>query len=104
MIPSSLIITGPTASGKSELALDLARKFDGEIICTDSMQVYRRLDIGTAKPTQEEQLIVPHHQIDLCNLNEHYSAGQFARDADNVLEKLGEKGKVPILVGGSGLY
>ena len=104
MIPSSLIITGPTASGKSELALDLARKFDGEIICTDSMQVYRRLDIGTAKPTQEEQLIVPHHQIDLCNLNEHYSAGQYARDADNVLEKLGEKGKVPILVGGSGLY
>jgi tRNA dimethylallyltransferase len=68
------------------------------------MQVYRRLDIGTAKPTQEEQLVVPHHQIDLCNLNEHYSAGQYARDADNVLEKLGEKGKVPILVGGSGLY
>ena len=71
MIPSSIIITGPTASGKSDLALELAQKFNGEIICTDSMQVYRGLDIGTAKPTQAEQLAVPHHQIDLSNPDEH---------------------------------
>ena len=104
MIPSSIIITGPTASGKSDLALELAQKIDGEIICTDSMQVYRGLDIGTAKPTQMEQSAVPHHQIDLCNPDKHYSAGQYARDAEIVLNKLGERGKIPILVGGSGLY
>ena len=104
MIPASIIITGPTASGKSDLALELAQKIDGEIICTDSMQIYRGLDIGTAKPTKAEQSAVPHHQIDLCNLDEHYSAGQYARDAEITLNKLGELGKIPILVGGSGLY
>ncbi len=104
MIPASIVITGPTASGKSDLALELAQKIDGEIVCTDSMQVYRGLDIGTAKPTKAEQLAVPHHQIDLCNLDEHYSAGQYARDAEFTLNKLGELGKIPILVGGSGLY
>ena len=104
MIPSSIIITGPTASGKSDLALELAQKFNGEIICTDSMQVYRGMDIGTAKPTQAEQLAVPHHQINLCNPDEHYSAGQYARDAEITLIKLGEHGKIPFLVGGSGLY
>jgi tRNA dimethylallyltransferase len=104
LIPASIIITGPTASGKSDLALELAHKIDGEIVCTDSMQVYRGLDIGTAKPTKVEQLAVPHHQIDLCNLDEHYSAGQYARDAEITLNKLGEVGKIPIFVGGSGLY
>ena len=104
MNPASIIITGPTASGKSDLALELAHKIDGEIVCTDSMQVYRGLDIGTAKPTKVEQLAVPHHQIDLCNLDEHYSAGQYARDAEITLNKLGEVGKIPIFVGGSGLY
>ena len=104
MIPASIVITGPTASGKSDLALELAQKIDGEIFCTDSMQVYRGLDIGTAKPTKAEQLAVPHHQIDLCNLDEHYSAGQYARDAEIALNKVGELGKIPIIVGGSGLY
>ena len=104
MIPASIVITGPTASGKSDLALELAQKIDGEIVCTDSMQVYRGLDIGTAKPTQAEQLVLPHHQIDICNLDEHYSAGHYARDAEITLNKLGELGKTPILVGGSGLY
>ena len=104
MIPASIVITGPTASGKSDLALELAQKIEGEIVCTDSMQVYRGLDIGTAKPTKAEQSAVPHHQIDLCNPDEHYSAGQYARDAENTLNKLGKRGKIPILVGGSGLY
>ena len=101
MIPASIVITGPTASGKSDLALELAQKIEGEIVCTDSMQVYRGLDIGTAKPTKAEQSAVPHHQIDLCNPDEHYSAGQYARDAENTLNKLGELGKIPILVGWS---
>ena len=99
MIPASIVITGPTASGKSDLALELAQKIEGEIVCTDSMQVYRGLDIGTAKPTKAEQSAVPHHQIDLCNPDEHYSAGQYARDAENTLNKLGKRGKIPILVG-----
>ena len=68
LIPASIVITGPTASGKSDLALELAQEIEGEIVCTDSMQVYRGLDIGTAKPTKAEQLAVPHHQMTFATL------------------------------------
>ena len=99
---TSIIITGPTASGKSDLALEHAKK----LMARSSVQTLCRFTavwILGLKPTTE-QLTVPHHQIDLCNLDEHYSAGQYARDAEIALNKMGELGKIPILVGGSGLY
>ena len=99
-----VVITGPTASGKSELALQLAQQFDGEIVCTDSMQIYRKLDIGTAKPTLTEQQIVPHHQLDLIEPDEHYSAGQYARDTWKIIKDLQKRRKIPFLTGGAGLY
>ena len=99
-----LAILGPTASSKSELALWLAQELDGEIICTDSMQVYRKLDIGTAKPTPQEREAVPHHQLDLIEPDRHYSAGAYERDTVELLQKLRLLNKVPILVGGTGLY
>ena len=74
-----IVITGPTASGKSALALSLAERFDGEIINADSMQVYRHMDIGTAKPSLEERSRLPHHLFDIANPDEIYSAGRYAR-------------------------
>lgn len=102
--PPLLMIAGPTAGGKSSLALWLAQRLGGELICTDSMQVYRGLDIGTAKPTPEEQRLVPHHQLDLVEPDETYSAGHYARDAANVIREVIGRGNLPILVGGTGLY
>ncbi len=99
-----IVVAGPTASGKSDLAINLAQKFEGELICSDSMQVYRRLDIGTAKPTKKEQQLVPHHQIDLIDPNENYSAGKYEKDATIIISKIYERGNIPILVGGTGLY
>ena len=99
-----LIVTGPTASGKSDLALSLAQEFEGELICSDSMQVYRKLDIGTAKPTLIEQRLVPHHQIDIIDPNENYSAGKYEREASKIIREIQARGNVPIIVGGTGLY
>lgn len=103
-LPKIIAVVGPTGSGKSQLALDLARTFGGEIICTDSMQVYQKLNIGTAKPTVSEQAEIPHHQLDLVPPDGHYSVGQYEKDVDRVLAQLHQKKKPPILVGGSGLY
>ena len=75
------ILTGPTASGKSGLALELAQRRDCEIVCMDSMQIYRGMDIGTAKPTAEEQRLVPHHMLDVCDPREAYSVVQWVEDA-----------------------
>ena len=102
--PKVVVVVGPTASGKSDLALRLAQDFDGELICSDSMQVYRRMDIGTAKPTLDVQKIVPHHQLDLIDPDESYSAGKYARDASSIIEKVASRKRLPILVGGTGLY
>ena len=99
-----IVVTGPTASGKSELALNLAKEFNGELICSDSMQVYRKLNIGTSKPSKKEQELVPHHQIDIIEPNEFYSAGSFAKDTSKIINKIHKRGNLPILVGGSGLY
>ena len=99
-----IIIAGPTASGKSDLAINLAQEFGGELICSDSMQVYRKLDIGTAKPTLKEQRLVPHHQIDIIDPNENYSAGKYEREASKIIEEIQTRGHVPIIVGGTGLY
>jgi tRNA dimethylallyltransferase len=97
-------VVGPTASGKSALALELAERFGGEIVSTDSLQVYRFLDIGTAKPGPMERARVPHHLIDLVNPDESFSAGAYVRAAREVLADLGRHGRVPILCGGTGLY
>ena len=99
-----ILIAGPTAAGKSEIALLLAERLGGEIISADSMQVYRGLDIGTAKPTAAERARVPHHLIDICDLTEFFDAAQFARLAKEAVAEIQARGRVPILCGGTGLY
>jgi len=102
--PHCLLLAGPTAAGKSAIALALAEKTGGEIITVDSMQVYRGLDIGTAKPTAEEQRRVPHHLLDVCNLNEAFDAAQFVRRAQAAVAEIQSRGRAPIFCGGTGLY
>ena len=99
-----ILIAGPTAVGKSEVALQLAERLGGEIIVADSMQVYRGLDIGTAKPTAAERARVPHHLVDVCNLTESFDVAQFARLAKQAVIEIQGRGRVPILCGGTGLY
>lgn len=99
-----LCICGPTASGKTALAVALAQKFDTEIISADSMQIYRGMDIGTAKPTAEERGGVPHHMIDICEPDEDFSVARFVELADAQAQALLNRGKIPIVVGGTGLY
>ncbi|MBK5274015.1 MAG: tRNA (adenosine(37)-N6)-dimethylallyltransferase MiaA [Desulfuromonadales bacterium] len=99
-----LVICGPTASGKSDLALRLARALDGEIINADSMQVYRGMDIGTAKPTPEQCGEVPHHLIDVVHPDQPFSAADFAAAADRAIREISSRGKRSIVVGGTGLY
>lgn len=101
---SVFAIVGPTAVGKSALALQLAEALNGEILNADALQVYRGFDIGTAKPTPEERRRVPHHLVDILDPSERYSAGEFSRRARSVLEEIAARGRVAILVGGSGLY
>lgn len=101
--PKIIIILGPTAVGKTDLALDLATGFGGEIISADSMQVYRHLDIGTSKPTREERARVPHHLIDIIDPDEEFSAALFSRQAEGIIGEL--QGRKTIFVaGGTGLY
>ena len=99
-----LAVAGPTASGKSELAVVLAEALDGEVINTDAMQVYRQLDIGTAKPEAALRRRVPHHLIDVVTPDEPYSAGAYARDAGEIVRRLHAQGRTAILCGGTGLY
>lgn len=99
-----IAILGPTAVGKSALAIRLAQEFRGEIISADSRQVYRGMDVGTAKPTREEQALVPHHLIDLVNPDENFTIAQYQQLAYQVISAIHARGSVPFLVGGSGLY
>ena len=99
-----IFIAGPTAAGKSEVALLLAEKLGGEIISVDSMQVYRGLDIGTAKPSSEERGRVPHHLIDVANLTESFDAAQFVELARKAVAEIQSRQRVPIFCGGTGLY
>ena len=103
-MPKVLAITGATASGKSELALSLARELDAEIVCMDSMQIYRRMDIGTAKPTLQEQAQIPHHMLDILEPTAAYAVADYARDGEAVIRQILQRGKLPMLVGGTGLY
>ncbi|HEY1287268.1 MAG TPA: tRNA (adenosine(37)-N6)-dimethylallyltransferase MiaA [Burkholderiales bacterium] len=103
-MPTAFALLGPTASGKSALALRLAERFPIEIVSVDSAQVYRGMDIGTAKPGAAERARVPHHLIDLVAPDQRYSAGQFRSDAIRVIDEILQKRKIPLLVGGTMLY
>lgn len=102
--PYAIALMGPTASGKTDLAIELSERLNGEIISVDSALIYRGMDIGTAKPDRETLQRYPHHLVDICDPAESYSAGQFCKDALNVIESILAKGKVPILVGGTMMY
>lgn len=99
-----IIITGPTASGKTALSLELAEMFDGEIVSADSMQVYRYMDIGTAKPAKEELEKVAHHMIDVVDPDGDYSAARYSREARGAIDDINSRGKNVFVVGGTGLY
>ena len=102
--PPVLAVVGPTATGKTSLAVALARRLGGEVVNADSMQLYRGMDIGTAKPTSEERGGVPHHLLDLWHVREPASVAEYARAARARIDQLRVRGTVPVLVGGSGLY
>lgn len=99
-----IVIVGPTASGKTFAALELAKKVNGEIICADSRTVYKGMDIGTAKPTAVERQQVPHHILDVVTPDESFTVGDFQRLANEAIQDITARGKVPIMVGGTGLY
>ena len=104
MEPRVIAVVGPTASGKSDLGMALAGRLGGEIVCMDSMQIYRRMDIGTAKPTAQERALLPHHMLDVADPTEAYAVADYAVAAEQVIAQILSRGRVPILVGGTGLY
>ena len=97
-------VVGPTASGKTALAVALAKQFNGEVVSADSMQIYRKLNIGTAKPTAEEMQGVPHHMLDVADPGESYSVSRYEKEATACVEDILSRGKMPIVCGGTGLY
>ncbi len=99
-----VVIAGPTASGKSALALQIAQRFNGEIITADSMQLYKHLNIGTAKPTIAEQELVKHHLIDLFDFSERIDVYRFLTLAEAAIQDISERGKLPVIAGGTGMY
>ena len=102
--PTVIVICGPTASGKTALSIQLAKKINGEIVSCDSMQIYKDMDIGTAKPTKEEMQGIEHHLIDYVSPDTRYSVADYKKDAKSEIKNIIEKGKIPIIVGGTGLY
>lgn len=104
MPPKILVICGPTASGKTALAVELALRHRGEVVSADSMQIYRRMDIGTAKPTREEMWGVPHHMLDVADPEEDFSVARYVDMAAKCVDDILSRGKLPILAGGTGLY
>lgn len=102
--PQLIVILGPTASGKSSLGIRLAQRVSGEIICADSRTVYKGLDIGTAKPTAQDQLLVPHHLLDVVAPDEQFTVAVFQKRAQELIKQIAARGSTPILVGGTGLY
>lgn len=99
-----VIVAGATASGKTSLGIELAKKYNGEVISCDSMQIYQNLDIGTAKPTKEEMAQVPHHMIDIVSPQESFSVERYCTLAKGIIEDIYNRGKLPVMVGGTGLY
>jgi tRNA dimethylallyltransferase len=102
--PLTVILLGPTGSGKTALSLRLAESFGGEIVSCDSVAVYRGMDLGSAKPSHEEQARAPHHLIDVANPDEPFTAGEYSRRARVALHEVASRGKLPIVTGGTGLY
>ncbi len=102
--PKVIVICGPTASGKTELSITLAKKINGEIISADSMQIYTDMNIGTAKPTKEEMQGIKHYLIDFLKPNKRYSVADYKKSAKSAIKEILKKGKTPIVVGGTGLY
>jgi tRNA dimethylallyltransferase len=102
--PLAVLLLGPTGSGKTALSLALGQQFSAEIISCDSVAVYRDMDLGTAKPTREEQTRLPHHMIDVADPNQLFTAGEYSRQARAVLNNIAGRGKLPIVTGGTGLY
>jgi tRNA dimethylallyltransferase len=99
-----IAVAGHTASGKTGLAIRLAEALGGEIVCCDSMQIYRVMDIGTAKPTLEELARVPHHMVDFVDPMREYSCAEYAEDAERAIKDIISRGKLPVICGGTGLY
>lgn len=99
-----ICVVGPTASGKTSLAVELAKIYNGEVVSCDSMQIYRRMDIGTAKPTQEEMQGIPHHMIDICEPDEDFSVSRYVEMATPIVDDILSRGKTVIIAGGTGLY
>lgn len=99
-----LVIVGPTASGKTKLSIELAKIFDGEIISADSMQIYKEMNIGTAKPTEKERALITHHLVDFLDISKNFSVADYVRLAKESVQKVYDKGKLPIICGGTGLY
>lgn len=99
-----ICIAGPTASGKTALAVALAKAIGGEVVSCDSMQIYRRMDIGTAKPTVQEMEGIPHHMLDVADPEEDFSVGRYCEMATQIVEDIRQRGKIPIIAGGTGLY
>lgn len=102
--PNIVVIAGPTASGKTSVGVRLGQRFQGEIVSADSVQIYRYLDVGSAKPTPDERASVPHHMIDIRDPDQEFSAGDYMREAREIIDKIGRAGRVPLVVGGTGLY
>ncbi len=99
-----LVVTGPTASGKTKISLELAKDLNIEIISADSRQIFKHINIGTAKPTKDELSIVPHHLIDCLELDEYFSAGMFEKEAEEIISEIFNRGRIPVITGGTGLY
>lgn len=104
MKPKVVVIVGPTASGKTALSIELAKKINGEIVSCDSMQIYKDMDIGSAKPTKEEMQGIKHYMIDIASPEERFSVAEYKRKAEIAIEEIIQKGKTPIVIGGTGLY
>ena len=102
--PKIICVAGPTASGKTSYAIQLAKKLDGEVVSCDSMQIYKYMNIGTAKPTKEEMEGIPHHMMDFVDPRENYSVAEYVKDANECIADIIRRGKMPIVCGGTGLY
>lgn len=104
MPPKSVVITGPTATGKTAMGVALANKISGEVVSADSMQIYKLMDVGTAKPTKEEMKDIPHHMINVSSPFESYSVSRYVQEAARCADDIIARGKIPVIVGGTGLY